>query len=469
MRWTHGLLAAALLGGVVASAPGVAFARGLDIELSTDRGDDAVYQPGQALEVRARASDDAYLLVYEIDSEGAVHALFPGHGNRGYIEGRRTYVIPPTGSDVELVVEGPVGQGYIVGIASGRPFRDLPWYLRPVDPQADEVGYRGERGEEEGVTQQGRIVGDPFVAMERIRRRVLEDPNEADGFGTAYVSYYVHDQVRYPRYLCYDCHRPNQWAWWDGFDPYYTSCSAFDFRVNWGWTWGPNYWCGYVPYYYYVYRPDCPPRYRVLPASRTWYSSWDGYRRWRTLWGSRLTRIKSDPPSGYVPPTKYRDGGVWGDGSPAPPGFIRRNATREVRGGLTWVPRGSDRTRDAVRPNGSGSPRPVGDPIFRPRRPNDAWSPGTRAPDRPWRVLRPDGGATPQGRDRVEQAPVEKKPVPMGRDMREVRPERPRDSQPKREAKKPDPPRKEQGREEKPGSGSDHGDGSRSRPWRTGR
>ena len=30
---------------------------------------------------------------------------------------------------------------------------------------------------------------------------------------------------------CNDCHRPGAWAWWDGFDPYYTHCSVVDFSV----------------------------------------------------------------------------------------------------------------------------------------------------------------------------------------------------------------------------------------------
>ena len=85
-----------------------------------------------------------------------------------------------------------------------------------------------------------------------------DDPNDRDDFATTYTSYYVHERVRYPRYMCYDCHRPGYWQWWDGFDPYYSTCSVFDFRVNWGWAWGPTYWFNAVPYYVYIVRHDCP-------------------------------------------------------------------------------------------------------------------------------------------------------------------------------------------------------------------
>ena len=254
-RW----FAQALVIGIMASASR-ASARALSVEVWTDRGHEAVYQEGEPLEIKARASDDCYLLVYEIDSEGYVHLLFPDGRRSGLIEGERVYRLPGSDSDLELVVRGPAGEGYIVAVASSDPFREFPWYLRPYNAQAEEMGYQGGPASgEEGVTAEGRIVGNPFVAMERIRRRVLEGPSDVHSFASAYTTYYVHHEVRYPRYLCNDCHRPDRWAWWDGFDPYYTHCRVFDFRVNWSWYWGPSYWCGSVPYYVFVYRPDCPP------------------------------------------------------------------------------------------------------------------------------------------------------------------------------------------------------------------
>src|SRR5262249_14638441 len=158
-------------------------------------------QPGESMEIRARSSEDAYLLVYEIDSEGAVRQLYPYRGSAGFVEGRTTYRVPPERSNVDLVVEGPVGQCYVLSIASGDPFDALPGDLAPYDTQADNVGYEGMRNDKEGIAAEGRIVGDPFVAMERIRRRVLSDPEDASSFATAYATYYVHNEVRHPRYL----------------------------------------------------------------------------------------------------------------------------------------------------------------------------------------------------------------------------------------------------------------------------
>ena len=52
------------------AAPAARASRGLDVDVWTDRGADAVYRPGETLEMRVRASEDAYLLVYEINAEG---------------------------------------------------------------------------------------------------------------------------------------------------------------------------------------------------------------------------------------------------------------------------------------------------------------------------------------------------------------------------------------------------------------
>src|SRR5262245_47622523 len=97
---------------------GPASARGLDIEIWTEGGNDAVYQPGELLKVKTRTSEDAYLLVYEIDTEGAVHVLFPVRGGSGSIDGRVTQTIPSEESGLDLVVEDVTGEGFIVAIAS---------------------------------------------------------------------------------------------------------------------------------------------------------------------------------------------------------------------------------------------------------------------------------------------------------------------------------------------------------------
>ena len=249
--------------------------------------------------------------------------------------------------------------------------------------------------------------------MERIRRRVVADPNDIDDFGTAYTTYYVHERVRYPRYLCYDCHRPNYWAWWDGFDPYYTHCSVFDFRVNWSWAWGPAYWCGSIPYYVYTVRYDCPPHYRDYGGA--WYSAWDGWGRWCNLWGP-LKRYKSPAPVDYIPPDRYREA-HWRDRG-GPPGFLTSRVTRG-NGARVSLPIGHNRPArgenegTGTRTRNSGlrlqkpgvSPDPVrqanGDPdALRPR--------GETERPRPAGAPREEGGVRVDRNRRESAAPVQR-------------------------------------------------------------
>jgi hypothetical protein len=326
-------IALVLAAGLVVSA-GAAQAKGLGVEIWTDRGNEAVYQPGDEMHVNVKTTDDSYLLVYEIDTDGFIHVLYPYQGQSGIVPGDRTLEVPTPESNLSLVVQNPVGQSYLVAVVAAQPFKPLPTYLRPYNAQEQELGYVGQPNDEEGVTADGRIVGDPFVAMERIRRQVVSEPDAEGSFATAYTTYYVHEEVRYPRYLCYDCHRPNYWAWWDGFDPYYTTCSAFTFRVNWAWCWGPSYWYGTVPYFVYAYRPDCPPRYHNYYQSGVWYSSWDGWNRWNELWGpSGMRRYKTPPPVGYVPPSKWKPGSASMPATQSPPGFMVSSHTRQLRDG----------------------------------------------------------------------------------------------------------------------------------------
>ena len=95
-RWVSGAFAACAL---LVALPVASSARTLGVEVWTDRGDDAVYQSGEAMQVKVRASDDAYLLVYEIDSEGGITVLYPWRRSSNLVEGHRTYRFPPEGSN----------------------------------------------------------------------------------------------------------------------------------------------------------------------------------------------------------------------------------------------------------------------------------------------------------------------------------------------------------------------------------
>src|SRR5262245_34719504 len=89
------LLAGAI--GLAAAAP--ASAQRLAVRLWSDRGDGAVYEPGDPINVSVRTNHDAQVLVYEIDAEGAVHLLFPTYDNGTDVEGGVTLELPQESSE----------------------------------------------------------------------------------------------------------------------------------------------------------------------------------------------------------------------------------------------------------------------------------------------------------------------------------------------------------------------------------
>lgn len=422
MKRTHSWLVLAAM--VAASLAGVtaahARAGALGVDVWTDRGDDAVYRPGEGMQVKVRATDDAYLLVYEIDAEGRISVLYPWRRTGAVVEGHRTYRLPPADSKFELVVDQTVGQGFLVAIASREPFRDLPWYLRPFDPQGEVMGYEDQHIEEEGFDEDGAVVGDPMVAMERIRRRVLQHAGDTDLFATSYATYYVGQEVRYPRYLCSDCHRRGQWAWWDGFDPYYSRCSVFDFRVNWGWAWGPQCWSGHVPYYYYVVRSDCPPTWQHWYDDHSRWSSWDDHRERESVWGGPPRRYKSDHDRVNGGPAMK----PWGGGTP--PGYLPPGSIK---------PPGEHRPLPVGRMDRPGDGSGVVDRGRKSDAPNGGISRGPRKPTQPGDWTPRDNG---RGGDRGERGRPQAEPTPT---REERRADPPRSERPRREERAPDPPR----------------------------
>ncbi len=109
----------------------------LDIEVWADKGDGATYYPGDDIKVYFRASRDCYVVVYNIDTRGYVHLLYPvDRRDDPYVEGGRVYRIPDRFDEYELTVNGPDGMEYIQAVASFEPL-DLPNF-------PGEYSYEGE-------------------------------------------------------------------------------------------------------------------------------------------------------------------------------------------------------------------------------------------------------------------------------------------------------------------------------------
>ena len=243
---------------------------GADVWINKDEG--GIYRPGESMRVYFRASTDCYMLVYNIDTDGYIHLIYPyAPGDPPSVQGGRTYMIPSRSDPYDLVADGPPGIEYVVAVGSPYPFENLPWYLSAdhADGGRPEGDYEGEED-----TESGRIVGDPYVGIDRILRRIAP-PGREDLLATDDTYFYIERRVEYPRYVCADCHYHPYY-----FDPYTTACSVFDVRIDATWAHYTPIRVGTVrPRYIYRVRPQAPTRYRQWKQQ---WSSLDGSTTLRT-------------------------------------------------------------------------------------------------------------------------------------------------------------------------------------------
>ncbi len=102
--------------------------RTLDVEIWTDN-ESGEYYEGDEIQVYFRANRDAYVAVYNIDTDGRVNLIYPfDQRDDPYIEGGRIYRIPGPDADYDLLVDGPAGIENIQIVASRRPFAIPNWY-----------------------------------------------------------------------------------------------------------------------------------------------------------------------------------------------------------------------------------------------------------------------------------------------------------------------------------------------------
>src|SRR5437899_10087923 len=171
------------------------------IELSTDRGDNAVYTRGERVRVYFQLDQDAYVTIFRVDTDGRVRVLFPRDPwEDNFARG---------GADLEVdgrelrsdafAIDDYAGVGYLFAVASADPF------VYDQIESGDHWDYR--------VIADGRVKGDPYVALTDLAQRIVPD-GYAD-WDYDIVPYYVQQHYDYPRFLCYDCHTYARWTSWD--------------------------------------------------------------------------------------------------------------------------------------------------------------------------------------------------------------------------------------------------------------
>ncbi|MBR9977811.1 MAG: DUF4384 domain-containing protein [Bacteroidetes bacterium] len=191
----------------------------LRVDVWTNRSQDEIYAPGEMVHVWFRANDDCHVTIYGIGSDGEVEILFPRYPDDGFVFGGMTYQLSEYYDAWSYRARGPDGVVYLHAVASRshRPFR-----------------YGVRRGNYH--LDINHVVGDPFLAINNINRRLT---SASHLHAKATVSYFIGRRVWYPRYACYDCHGRNV-----RFDPYATDCPRYVVRLarDYDYWWAYDYY-----------------------------------------------------------------------------------------------------------------------------------------------------------------------------------------------------------------------------------
>lgn len=107
----------------------------LEVRLTTDRGAQPVYSPGDSLQVRAQVNASGFLYCYYRDSENAIARIYPNRfSSDPFIEGEQTVEIPRDDAGYRIIFPKPYVQEEVVCLATPRDVGlELPQYLKADD------------------------------------------------------------------------------------------------------------------------------------------------------------------------------------------------------------------------------------------------------------------------------------------------------------------------------------------------
>src|SRR5437773_10732969 len=358
------------------------------VEVWSDRGD-SPYASGQGVRVHFRADRDAFVTILRVDTDGRVRVLFPREPwEDNFARGGREYEVQGGNDRDAFYIDDYPGVGYLFAVASADPF------VYDGIQSNEHWDYR--------MIADGRVRGDPYVALTDVAQRIVPDGYSDWDYDVA--PYYVQQHYDYPRFLCYDCHTYVSYPSWS---PYDYTCVRFRIVV-----FDDPY---YYPYRYYggtrvvftrPYRPE--PRFIFKDRQAT-----DAF----------ITRVRERP----VNDDRRRDVGVRG---------------RDLGGTGVIPPPNIQPPRRRPGSEDQGDDRGRG---RRPDQPDQRDRPGQRdhrdRPDQPERRDRPD---QPEHRDRPD--PPEHRDQPGRPD----RPPAPPAAPEERRRADPPPPRAEPRREAPP-------------------
>jgi hypothetical protein len=88
---------------------------------------DATYARGEAVNIKLKVNENAYVAVYNVGPKGKVTQLFPNRFQKeNLIKAGHEVQVPSAGSGAEIKVSGNVGGELIKVIASNKPLKVVP-------------------------------------------------------------------------------------------------------------------------------------------------------------------------------------------------------------------------------------------------------------------------------------------------------------------------------------------------------
>jgi hypothetical protein len=350
--------------------------------------DKDVYHRRDRVPVALRSDRDGYATILRVDTDGRVRVLFPGEPQEdNFVRGGQELLVPnPYGYDVAhtFAVDDYPGLGYVFAVVSRGAFDYRP-YVRNGQWDYRRFGI------------DGRITGDPYVAISEIVEYML--PPGSGGYGFDAASYFVDVRYEYPRFVCYDCHAYTAYPVWD---PYRDWCGTFKLVIYDEPAWYPTtlYPATHVvPAGGTVVHPQFVIKGRTATEPHVVHAARSGDRRAPVESGVRgrdiggVGRVKA-------PRENDRPGGIGG--------LIRR-----LFSGDDPSPRTN--TREIAPPRGDPAPtlerRKKGDPQQGAQRSTGSRRDGTRPVNR--------SGSTP---DAAPRAPTRRAPTPAKKPSADRRP-----------------------------------------------
>ncbi|MFQ5510506.1 MAG: DUF4384 domain-containing protein [Candidatus Krumholzibacteriia bacterium] len=187
---------------------------GVSVTLADPSG--SVYQQGESVSFTVRSDADAYVLVFDIDTEGFVTLLYPrtGHSLPKLSPGEELRI--PNGAGESLRISGMTGMEFVFALSV--PDRDAI--------AGREVASLLE-GESAPFHKRFRVDGDPFLAANRVAEKLVRGVRYSEGVSLAYTYFYVDEAVGFPRYLCEECFASGEDPYGPG-APSYHAAAAFD-------------------------------------------------------------------------------------------------------------------------------------------------------------------------------------------------------------------------------------------------